>query len=538
MYKILLVDDEMLIRDAISKIIKWNELGYELMGSCKDGREAITLIENETPDVVITDICMPHVNGIELAKYIYENYPAIKVIILSGYDEFEYAKQAVRYQVLEYVLKPVTAAEFSQTLLNIKGDLDREIAQNIDIDKIRSAYTHNLPVLKGRFLNNLVTAPSDVSKIASSIEEYQLNLAGAYFCCAIIHGDDFSTFSSTKEMGSSLGEFAIFNIAEEIMQNANGGETFQNQNNQTVLLFSCKTEKLLIDLIETTISKIKSALLEYLKLTASFGIGNPVHTLHKLPLSYANASSVLEYRFLLGGDRIYHAEEFTGKTPEIMINRSEWNDQIIFAIKSNNRKELAVLICSFIQALREALLPKNRIFIIIQNLLLSIMNVLDSTGIDTDNILDTEKDLLTSIYTQQQLSDIERLVLDFCNQASDAMYTEKEGYSKKQAMLALDYIDKNYSDSSISLNSVCTFLSISTSYFSMLFKNYTGETFIEALTKKRIDTAKNLIENTSMKTYEISNAVGFSDPHYFSITFKKHTGHTPTEYAKSKRLPE
>lgn len=535
MYKILLVDDEMPIRDAIGKIIKWNELGYELMGTCKDGKEAISMIEEARPDLVITDICMPYVNGIELSKYIYENDPTIKVIVLSGYDEFEYAKQAVKYQVLEYVLKPVTAAEFTETLLKVKETLDKEAAKNINIDRIRSAYANNLPVLRGRFLNSIITSASDSSKIGSSIEEYHLNLSGPYFCCAIIDGDDFSLFSTQEDVGTTLGEFAILNVSEEIMRKHNGGEAFQNQSNQTVLIFSYETSAGLAALTDAVAYEIRSFIADFLKVTVSIGIGKKVHTLHKLPLSYQNALALLEYRFLLGGDRILHSDEYLGKTPEFTINRSEWIDKIIFAIKSDDRKELAVLVCSFIQAIRDALLPKNRIFIIIQNLILSVMNLLESTGIQSSNIAETEKDLLTLIYSQQQLSDIERLLLDFCCQAADAMYSEKEGYGKKQAMLALDYIDKNYGDSDITLNTICSYLSISTSYFSMIFKNCTEETFIESLTKKRIESAKNLIENTSMKTYEISNAVGFSDPHYFSITFKKHTGLTPTEYAKSKR---
>lgn len=175
--------------------------------------------------------------------------------------------------------------------------------------------------------------------------------------------------------------------------------------------------------------------------------------------------------------------------------------------------------------------------IYVQNLILSIMNVLDSTGLQASHILDAEKDLLSALPQQPQLSAVESLVLEFCNLVADTIYSQKEDYGKKQAMLALDYIDKHFNDPDLSLNSVCTYLSISTSYFSMIFKNYTGETFVEALTRKRMEKACSLIENTTMKNYEISSAVGYADPHYFSTTFKKHTGKTPTEYAKARRIP-
>ena len=115
MYKVLLVDDEALIREAISENTRWKELGYELMGTCKNGREAIERLDQEEADLVLTDICMPYVDGMELTRYLYEKHKGVKVIIISGYDDFEYAKTAVKYQVMDYILKPITAKELAQT---------------------------------------------------------------------------------------------------------------------------------------------------------------------------------------------------------------------------------------------------------------------------------------------------------------------------------------------------------------------------------------------------------------------------------------
>ena len=129
MYKVLLVDDEALIREAISENTKWNELGYELVGACKNGKEAIEKIKENPPDLLLTDICMPYVDGMDLTKFVYENYRDTKVVIISGYDEFEYAKNAVKYQVVEYILKPITAVELSETLKKVREKLDGERLQ-------------------------------------------------------------------------------------------------------------------------------------------------------------------------------------------------------------------------------------------------------------------------------------------------------------------------------------------------------------------------------------------------------------------------
>ena len=125
MYKVLLVDDEALIREAISENTRWKELGYELMGTCKNGREAIERLDQEEADLVLTDICMPYVDGMELTRYLYEKHKGVKVIIISGYDDFEYAKTAVKYQVMDYILKPITAKELAQTLTRVKEKTGR-----------------------------------------------------------------------------------------------------------------------------------------------------------------------------------------------------------------------------------------------------------------------------------------------------------------------------------------------------------------------------------------------------------------------------
>ena len=137
MYRVLLVDDEALIREAISENTKWNELGYELAGTCKNGREAKDFIEREQVDLLLTDICMPHMDGMELTKFVYEEHREIKVVIISGYDEFEYAKKAVKYQVAEYILKPITAVELSETLLKVREKLDEERLKKENIKRIR-----------------------------------------------------------------------------------------------------------------------------------------------------------------------------------------------------------------------------------------------------------------------------------------------------------------------------------------------------------------------------------------------------------------
>ena len=199
MYKVLLVDDEALIREAISENTKWEELGYELIGTCKNGREAIAKMEQDPADLLLTDICMPYVDGIELTKYTYEHFRETKVVIISGYDDFEYAQTAVKYQVMDYILKPITATELAETLTTIKEKLDKERFQKSDIQKIKGAYIRNLPILKGRFLNSLLAGNLSAEEVRERLKDYKLNLKGSRFVTALVAGDDLEPFLQQSE---------------------------------------------------------------------------------------------------------------------------------------------------------------------------------------------------------------------------------------------------------------------------------------------------------------------------------------------------
>ena len=209
--------------------------------------------------------------------------------------------------------------------------------------------------------------------------------------------------------------------------------------------------------------------------------------------------------------------------------------RICLAIRSGKKEDVSEEIRGFTSALRKSCLTRNRSIFHVQNLILSVMNELDLAALNDEEILKEERELMNTVYARNHLSEVEEVLIAFCSCLAENFRDEKDSYCKRQALRALDYIEEHYKDTDVTLNSVCSHLAMSTSYFSSIFKNYTGETFIEALTRKRVEKAKFLLENTSRKNYEIACDVGYSDPHYFSNIFKKATGMTPTEYAKKVR---
>ena len=537
MYKVHLVDDETLIREAISENIQWEEIGFSFMGACENGKQAMEAIEKEQPDLLLTDINMPFVDGMELTKFVYENYPDTKVIIISGFDEFEYAKNAVKYQVLEYILKPITPMEFTETLLRVKKMFDERKESQRDMKKIRSAYVSNLPMVQGRYLHNLLNGTVDYAKLDEKQEELRLNLSAGCYNTALVEGDSLEPFTSQyANVKDELALFAVYNITAEIVASENCGIAFQGTDEKTAILFMGDEEESLKIKMKQILPKIHQAMEEFLQIQVTIAVGKSVKRLEELPDSFAKTKSALEYKFMLGGNQTIEAEEYEEiRNSAKHIDIFEWASQMATTIRTNKIEEISQKTEQFVEQVKLSYVNKNRSFVYVQNLVLSVINLLELPEELEDEIYSQERNFMKQIYECENLDEIELRLRGTFRYICNLMSNQRDSYGKRQAMLALDYIEKNYADSSVTLNSVCTALAMSTSYFSSVFKNYTGETFIESLTKKRMEKAKILLEQGNLKTYEIAEAVGFSDAHYFSVAFKKAVGKTPTEYAREVR---
>ncbi len=539
MFKVLLVDDEILTREAISKNVPWENQGFYLIGAAENGQDAIDLIEKEQPDLVITDICMPYMDGLELANYIDKNYPDTKVVILSGYDEFEYARQAVEYKVKEYILKPVTSLELKEVLKRIHTCLIEEAKKKAHIEKIQFEYKRNIPVLRERFLRRLVEEKYSKEDIEEQMNVLNIGIKGKYFILGLIDLEDATQFCLLyPDSEEALLSFVITNIANEIVEEDHKGVTVQLSDGRLALIFASEEENILeSDLIENC-DRIIKALWDYVKIKVSISIGIIVKSLLNLKESYQNAREAIEYKFLLDKqDYIYGKKigELKNKNGFIQIN--QWSSRLELMIKLNQKTELMQAIEHLFEEIKVKCSSKKDILLYVQNILLSIVIAFE----EADHIItdySEEKMILKKLsecrYVDKLQYDFTKLCMDMMNKISG----QKDGEGRKLSILAMDYIEKNYMDSNMSLNMVCTYLGVSISYFSMIFKSYTGETFVEALTRIRIDKSKKLMDTTDLRTYEIAERVGYNDPHYFSMIFKKITGKTPSEYVKSVRTRE
>ncbi|HIT89048.1 MAG TPA: response regulator [Candidatus Merdenecus merdavium] len=540
MYKILLVDDEVLIRESIEDSIEWNQLGYDLIGSCANGRQAIEMIESNPPDLVLTDICMPFIDGLDLAKYINENHPEIQVVIISGYDNFAYAKKAIKYQVMEYVLKPVTAKELSEILLKVGEKIEENRMKARQMNRMKSSYLKNQPVLKERFLNQLLKKNYVFDPLEQKLKEYQIYLEGSDYAAIQIQCRKMD--HDAKELIEVRDEavlFAVYNALDELLKGKENCIVFQNMSSLSMIILSGESDYQVMNYAKKICHIIQPIIYQYLSIHTVAIAGKSVRSLKELYQSYESIKEILPYQYLAKNDQIFLAQELK-KTSETIDSQS-WVQRLYSVIYRNNPINIEYEVSQFVGQFRYLYFKQDEAGKVMKEVLEGVVERCeDVIGQSLTKKLLMGNNIQLSTYLEQKwcLENLEKDTIRFCKKLADTLIVERGRSNEQQALRALEYIEKNYQDENISLDSVCNYLSMSISRFSSIFKDYTGETFIEALTRKRMEKAEELLLNTALKTYEVASETGYYDPHYFSSVFKRYTGMTPRAFRKKGKKDE
>lgn len=538
MYRILLVDDEILVRDAIKENIDWKGIGCELVGDCENGRQAAEFIQENPVDIVLTDILMPYMDGMELSHFLHDNYPDIVIVIFSGFGEFEYAKKAIQYNVSEYLLKPVTAMELTGVIEKMKKKVDEKRKEKKKIEKLTKAsesYHKNAQIIRSKAMEALVNCTANVEESLEKLRGMGIELSAVRYRVAMFDIDLYSNMyqlDMEKRQESALMAFVLYNISDEIVTREQAGYAYQEGGNRVCVLFQEKWGRDFIAATREICREIQEKMKEVMGIDVSMGIGDWVKSPDKLLLSHDMAAKAMEYRYLLGGKLLIDMAEHKDIPP---VPIDQLLDRFTAALKTGNGEIVEKMVREMKESIRRGFVEKSRACMYLQQIVRTMDRVCEDVSADMACVREGRDELLRQITEQKSFDSACRLVEDHIGKVFKILSDMNSSSEEKQARLATDYIQQNYMDPDLSLNDICSYLNISTSYFSTIFKKMTGETFTEVLIRTRMEKAKELLENTTMKNYEIAEKVGFSDPHYFGISFKKMTGVTPTEYAREKR---
>ncbi|WP_029192720.1 response regulator transcription factor [Paenibacillus harenae] len=528
MYKIIIVDDEDEVREGVKQLTDWESCGFELVGDYSNGRDALEAVERHRPDVVITDINMPYMDGLELAALISAAYRELKIVILTGYEDFDYAKRAIKLKVTEYLLKPINLREFTQFLMKMKRELDEEQARMEDMSLLRRRLNESFPLLRERFLDKLVTVPMAESDIVRKLQYFHLTLEGPAYLTVLFELEEAGGPSGTEASGAAeLLRFALFNIAQEIIEEEQAGIVFQTRDDKVAALLGGPAESIEAQ-AQRLASHIAQAVQKYLKRETTAGIGRICQLKSELRVSYQEACSALEYRFLLGkGNMISIHDVEYGKR----ISSSayyEFEKRLLAAVKTAKADQAAAVLDDWFSELKRSGAAESSCYGCLHRVMAAFINVISQTGFDDSKLLG--EDPYARIPPLKSVDQMKGWLEELCRSVISFLSEQRTNRNHSQLEDALLYINDHYGSPELSLQQVCRHVYLSPSYFSALFKQHTGDTFVEYLTRLRLNKAKELLAATGLKAYDIAERVGYADPQYFSVIFKRNTGMTPKEY--------
>ena len=508
MYQIMLVEDEILVRESMVQNTNWHALGFETPIACADGREAMQMLETAHPDVVITDICMPFVDGLELAAHIRARDPATIIVVLTGFSEFSYAQKAIKYHVNDYILKPVSPRDFDQLLQKLAQELrEREQQQGVFS---RAQYAGEL--LKDHVFQSILSPDTPEEDLQAAARNAGIVFGGELHIAALaeLQQPDAAWLSRVAEQ--LAGRFA------PCQWRVTGDETL-------VLIFSGdETAELRVRAVSAC-RQLAQKLDEDVQAGVLIGVSGIHAGPGGLREAAADARHALGYAFSSGQRLLFDPElsksagslhtpdcpavsdiaagvhagdgtralELTGQLFALMRKR-----QVHFSECAGQLEQLQVLLTSPLSREELARAPQ-------------VMPI-------------SHRDTLEAVRLR-----FERLEGFLLQRAASGM----DSPAHRCATMAVRYLQEHYSNCDLKLAELLDYLGVSRSYFSTVFKAHTGQSFVEYLTNLRMEVAKRLLRETGLCTYEIAERIGFVDPHYFSVSFRRRTGMTPREYREA-----
>ena len=536
MYKVFLVDDEIVIREGIRNNFLWEDSGFTLVGEAPDGEIALSMLQDIKPDILLTDIRMPFMDGLELCRRVTSSMPWLHVIILSGFDEFAYAKEAMSLGVHDYLLKPVNAHDLLEALQKTAGAIEERRKQQADLNALREQFATHGQYLKEKLLQDLLgglVSREEIPAFQERARALQLNLRAPCYMALLVSPQ----YTERRHLESLAVQMQLRRLAS-----GNGGAThFCECGGSPLLLVMGDTDADLEERGYGVAQAVQRELGDTVGLRTQVSLGRAVRQLWELPDSFATARRVQstanrlepaerDSRSILGVDDM--PAEAGLSLAELDVLPIAQQLQFVAA------EDIGIVLDRYIASLGDnalrSMMMLNYLYV---KILLDASQIIKNSGGNPDEVLPPEfqheervKQAMSEEDVRPLLERVLRCAVTYRDQRSSSRY----GQVIRSAQA---FLNEHYQNPGISLHDVANHVALSNNHFCTVFSQETGITFTECLTGLRLSKAKELLQGTRLRTSEIANQIGYNDPHYFSYLFKKHTGVSPREYRQALERP-
>lgn len=518
-YKVFFVEDEIIAREGIRDNVDWRASGFEFCGEAADGEMALPLLRAAQPDVLITDIKMPFMDGLQLSRIVRERMPWVKIIILSGHDEFEYAQKAIGLGVTDYLLKPVTVQKLQAVLQKLSVQLDQERKEQSELKRLQEQMEDHRAALRERLLFRLVVGAVSPAEVIEKGQMLGLDLSARYYLVVILKLElldrtesyDHDEFQRVQRI---LAEFAERNPDVFVLKRDWG---------DIILLMKGSTREYLEEERDLLLEEMSQTITQT-RYQLSAGVGGAKERIADISQSFTDALVHIQNPVPISGVGLHQSVE---RKELLKLDKKAVENYL----HCGRKDEFNAFFDAYLRplsdtALRSALI-KNYIFV---DVILATARLIHELGGEIDKVvpeLSSIETILASVTSVEQLREQAYKIISMGLTYRDAQLNGQHSHVIRQAK---EYIEQHYAEPDLSLNDVAAHANLSASHFSSVFSQETSQTFKEYLTELRITKAKELLRMTKLRSADIAYQVGYNDPHYFSSVFKKNTGLSPIEF--------
>ncbi len=525
--KLCVIDDIKSVVDMISKKIEWDDHGIEIVGTALNGEEGLQLVREVKPDIILTDIRMPRMDGLEMTRAILEFLPSSKIIILSAYTDFTYAQQAIRLGAYDFVKKPFSIDEIVGAVLKAKSAFEQDQQEKTKIIEMEKKIKESLPILRQEYFTLLMHHQSSEMNARMRWEFLEIDLVPKDFVVFIVEIDKFiEKYHTLPIQEIELIRFSLQNILEETISASTRGIIFREAINRYVCVMNCTDNQMAAMISEACCNHVSL----YSNCTVSIGVGIIVNHIQELPGSYRQALNALSYHFYTEGNGVFSYTSMEVKEQAIPNYSFSKEQDFLFALRSGNRDKSLHYLEEIISDLIDTdPLPEPKY---VENVCYEISSkifrvMLEKFPYETVHPLENKLiEFKNKAHTS--LQDIRELLINLCEEGCSWIEKERSHESNKIIHQVKDYIIANL-NMDLSLEHCARQVNLSQGYFSNLFKKVLGISFQQFVIHEKMEKAKSMLIG-DYQVQEIAEELGYEHRRYFSDIFKKHTGMTPTEF--------
>ena len=524
----MLVDDEPEIREGMKEIVDWEACGFRLVAEADNGLDALQLAEQTRPDLVITDVRMHFMDGLEMVERMRAFLPMAQFVVVSGYDEFEYTRKSIQIKIADYVLKPISAAEFTRVLERAKRALDEEHAKRNSVQVMNRIFSDSLPILRQQLLNSLLSGGMDELSVRAAAARYNLDLEADRYAVAFLR---ISSCSDNALAGDEeLVRLAVDRIVREVLGERVACHVFSHNGQLAILTMLRQGQSMseLLQLMDTAATVVR----DYLGASVTIGVGEPREDLSSIPESAAQAAAALNHWALVDDSQVIYIRDLKTRSEARLAVDPQALTTLTGAIRSRQKADIARSVRSLIDRLHGEKIPFSEYQAYMLEALMAVIQTARDMQVELNVTRGASGSLIQDFLEARDLESAGEMLHSLCLSVADAIGAGRREGGMRIARQAQEFIAQRAGDTFLTIERVCEELKVSPAYFRALFKRETGQTFHQYLTGLRMSRAMELLRTTNLKTAEVALMSGLGEASYFSYAFKKHFGVSPSQVRK------